>query len=49
MNSSIEYTNFNQTSFENNDRTAYSDLNPLDRGQSLYTMSIEHCVTLRVV
>ena len=35
MNSSIEYTTFNQMSFENNDRTAYSDLNPLDGGQSL--------------
>ena len=30
---------FNQMPFENSDRAAYSDLKPLDGGQSLYPMS----------
>ena len=32
-------TLFNQISFRNSDRAAYSDLNPDDGGQSLYPMS----------
>ena len=33
-----KFTIFKQISFENSDRAAYSDLNPVDGGQSLYPM-----------
>ena len=35
----LDSTLFNQISFGNSDRAAYSDLNPDDGGQSLYPMS----------
>ena len=35
----LHITFFNQLSFGNSDRAVYSDLNPLDGGQSLYPMS----------
>ena len=35
----LDSTLFNQICFGNSDRAAYSDLNPLDGGQSLYPMS----------
>ena len=34
---------FEQIVFENSDRAVYSDLNPVDGGQSLYPMSTVHC------
>ena len=33
-----KFTIFKQIFFENSDRAAYSDLNPVDRGQSPYLM-----------
>ena len=33
-----KFTIFKQIFFENSDRAAYSDLNPVDGGQSLYPM-----------
>ena len=35
----LHITFLNQMSFGNSDRAVYSDLNPLDGGQSLYPMS----------
>ena len=35
----LNFTFFKQISIRNSDRSAYSDLNPLDGGQSLYPMS----------
>ena len=35
----LNFTFYNQKSFGNSDRAAYSDLNPRDGGQSLYPMS----------
>ena len=34
----LNVTFFNQISFRNSDRAGYSDLNPVDGGQSLYPM-----------
>ena len=34
----LNVTFFSQISFRNSDRAGYSDLNPVDRGQSLYPM-----------
>ena len=34
----LNVTIFKQNFFENSDRAAYSDLNPVDAGQSLYPM-----------
>jgi len=39
----LHITFLNQMSFGNSDRAVYSDLNPLDGGQSLYPMSTVFC------
>ena len=41
----LNFTIFKQILFENSDRAAYSDLNPVDGGQSLYQMGnvVESC------
>ena len=38
-----KFTIFKQISFESSDRAAYSDLNPVDGGQSLYPMGTVSC------
>ena len=43
----VNFTIFKQIFFENSDRAAYSDLNPVDGGQSLYPMgTVYHIILL---